>query len=80
MSLKLRDTRVYEPWIRARLGNHNTGFYISDSASMRERSSLALQGYLAHKKLPLRPKPRMQDDHAQCLSKERSRLEAESEM
>jgi len=45
-----------------------------------EKRPQVLQGYLAHKKLPLRPKPRMQDDHAQCLSKERSRLEAESEM
>ena len=24
LSLKLSDTKVYEPWIRARLGYHNT--------------------------------------------------------
>ena len=34
-SLGLSDTRVYEPYIRARLGNHNTPIPISIQARIR---------------------------------------------
>jgi len=64
--LKLSDTRVYEPQIRARLGT-TAGERARDrqargaaNPSPREarallgpyRSDAALQGYLAHKKTP----------------------------
>ena len=51
LRLKLSDTKVYEPHIRARLGNHNTTILGRPATWSPYR---LLHGYLAHKKTPPR--------------------------